>query len=156
MNWYVTQNHLCGGSSKPSSLQNQNSKRWKTTMNEDEFYLPEVRHGGKKWALRGNVSRVARVMVHLEEREQSVWAGTGGWNHTVWVKDSHQRLHLDWGMRAENICFWCLLSLHSLIPLLPLSPQDLTVFNGCHKTNLKYKENYALSLVNCEHNTVLC
>lgn len=47
-------------------------------MNGDEYYLPEVRHGGRKWALRGDVSRVARVMVHLGEREQSVTQCLGG------------------------------------------------------------------------------
>lgn len=34
-----------------------------------EYYLPEVCHGGGKRALRGDVSRVARVMVHLGGRQ---------------------------------------------------------------------------------------
>lgn len=62
---------LCG-SSKPSSLWREVSRRWKRTVNRDEYYLPEVCHGSRKWALWGDVSRVARVMVHLGEKEQSV------------------------------------------------------------------------------------
>lgn len=34
----------------------------------EELYLPEVRHGGGKWALRGDVGRVPGVVVHLEGR----------------------------------------------------------------------------------------
>lgn len=47
-------------------------------VNGDEFYLPEVCHRGGKWALCGDVSRVARVMVHLGKREQNVTQCLGG------------------------------------------------------------------------------
>lgn len=49
---------------------------------EEELYLPEVRHGGGKWALRGDVGGVPGVVVHLEERrgekgeERSAWIST--------------------------------------------------------------------------------
>lgn len=103
-------------------------------MNGDEYYLPEVCHGGRKWSLRGDVSRVARVMVHLGEREQSVTQCLGGdwWmKNTVCIKKgSHQSLHLDAGIRAENICLCCMfsfcfihgfsLSLHLVTSLLSL------------------------------------
>lgn len=69
--------------------------REKASVNGDD-YLPEVCHGGKKWALWGDVSRVARVMVHLGEREQSVTQCLGRRKtHTVWVKDFHESLHLE-------------------------------------------------------------
>lgn len=46
-----------------------------------EYYLPEVCHGGGKRALRGDVSRVARVMVHLgdRQRERTVCDTVFGW-----------------------------------------------------------------------------
>lgn len=53
--------------------------RWKTTENGDKHYLPEVRHRGRKWALRGDVSRVAGVMVHLGEGERTEWVGVFRW-----------------------------------------------------------------------------
>lgn len=34
-----------------------------------KIHLPEVGHGGGKWALGGNVCGVSGVMVHLQEEE---------------------------------------------------------------------------------------
>lgn len=72
----------------PHPCRNRNGKRWKTTVNGEEYYLPEVRHGGRKRALWGDVSRVARVMVHLGEREQSVTQCLGGEEKKTSIKAS--------------------------------------------------------------------
>lgn len=93
---------LCG-SSKPSSLWREVSRRWKRTVNRDEYYLPEVRHSSRKWALWGDVSRVARVMVHLGEKEQSATQCSGAdWRMRkprLCKKASIENLYLDAGMK---------------------------------------------------------
>lgn len=134
-------------------------------MNEDEYYLPEVRHGGRKWALRGDVSRVAWVMVHLGEREQSVTQCSGG----DWWMNTHslgKRLPSKppSGWRTESIKHLPLLYvfslfdslIHTLFPprLFPSVLEFSLLFNGPDEIKLEYKPNCKLLLLNCENITL--
>lgn len=57
-------------------------------------YLPKVCHSGSKWPLGGNVSRIARVVIHLGEEEQRVWdkIQSDFINASIWMQ-KHKNAH---------------------------------------------------------------
>lgn len=80
--WGFVNCRLCEAKRKKKDKRNHNPcEGCESRVTGVQYYLPEVCHGGGERALRGDVSRVARVMVHLgdRQRERTVCDTVFGW-----------------------------------------------------------------------------